>query len=302
MCSPGFVIWRRSMANQHDPKREYGKDPIRHDEQTLRELLQEPRFPRSNTYDPRWVMENEMGPNVLWLTEAVCEHMTLKPGMRILDMGCGRGLSSVFLVKEFGVRVWANDLWVKPDDIWRVACEAGVEDSICPIQADAHQLPFAEGFFDAIVSMDSYVYYGTDDLYLSYFARFVKPGGQIGVIMAGLAQDVDGEPPEHLTRPQENGNVFWDPKEFTCFHTTAWWRKHFERSHVVDIEVAQDLEEGCQLWAKHERARAGGGYSGFPSDLESLERDQGRFLAFPMIVARRKADVDLGIHTSQIRL
>ncbi len=50
-----------------------------------------PRFPRSGGYDPVWLMKNEMGPNVLWLTEALCEHMTLEPGMRVLDMGCGRG-------------------------------------------------------------------------------------------------------------------------------------------------------------------------------------------------------------------
>lgn len=32
---------------------------------------------------------------------------------------------------------------------------------------DARSLPFANEFFDAIVSHDSYVYFGTDDLYLS---------------------------------------------------------------------------------------------------------------------------------------
>src|SRR5436190_21080019 len=36
-------------------------------------------------------------------------------------------------------------------------------------------------FFDAIVSIDSFFYYGTDDTYLSTLARFVKPGRQIGI-------------------------------------------------------------------------------------------------------------------------
>ena len=35
----------------------------------------------------------------------------LEPGMRVLDLGCGKGLSSIFLAKEFGVQVWAADLW-----------------------------------------------------------------------------------------------------------------------------------------------------------------------------------------------
>jgi cyclopropane fatty-acyl-phospholipid synthase-like methyltransferase len=31
--------------------------------------------------------------------------------MRVLDLGCGRALSSIFLRKEFEVEVWAVDLW-----------------------------------------------------------------------------------------------------------------------------------------------------------------------------------------------
>ena len=61
-----------------------------------------------------------------------------------------------------------------------------------PIHADARSLPFATEFFDAIVSIDSFVYYGTDDLYLNYLARFLKPGGVLGIAGAGLMQEIDG--------------------------------------------------------------------------------------------------------------
>jgi cyclopropane fatty-acyl-phospholipid synthase-like methyltransferase len=46
------------------------------------------------------------------LTEALSQVMTLEPGMRVLDMGCGRAVSSIFLAKEFGLQVWATDLWI----------------------------------------------------------------------------------------------------------------------------------------------------------------------------------------------
>jgi cyclopropane fatty-acyl-phospholipid synthase-like methyltransferase len=36
--------------------------------------------------------------------------MNLQPGMRVLDLGCGRALSSIFLHREFGLQVWAADL------------------------------------------------------------------------------------------------------------------------------------------------------------------------------------------------
>ncbi len=42
-------------------------------------MLSDERFPRSGEYDPEWVLENQMGPNALWLTESLCERMTLKP-------------------------------------------------------------------------------------------------------------------------------------------------------------------------------------------------------------------------------
>ena len=39
--------------------------------------------------------------------------------------------------------------------------DAEVDDGVFPIHADARSLPFATEFFDAVVSIDSFVYYGT---------------------------------------------------------------------------------------------------------------------------------------------
>ena len=104
--------------------------------------------------------------------------LDLRPGMRVLDLGCGRAMSSIFLRREFGVQVWATDLWFSASENLQRIRDAGVEDGVFPIHADARSLPFAAEFFDAIVSIDSFFYYGTDDLYLNYLARFVKPGGR----------------------------------------------------------------------------------------------------------------------------
>ena len=70
------------------------------------------RFPRSSAYHPEWVLAGVSGgANSLWLTEWLAEAMELRAGMRVLDLGCGRGASSIFLRREFGVQVWATDLW-----------------------------------------------------------------------------------------------------------------------------------------------------------------------------------------------
>ena len=88
-----------------------------------RAALRLPAYPRSAAYEPEWMFETGMGPNALWLTEALCEGLELAPGMRVLDLGCGRAASSIFLAREFDVRVWAADLWIEPAENWtRIVC------------------------------------------------------------------------------------------------------------------------------------------------------------------------------------
>ena len=255
----------------------------------MAELLKNDRFPLSNKYDPEWVLNGWMGPNVLWLTEWLCEQMELKPGMRVLDMGCGKALSSVFLAREFGVQVWANDLWIPAAENWQRIKEAGMEDQVYPVHAEAHALPYADDFFDAIVSLDSYQYYGTDDLYLEYILKLVKPGGQIGIVVPGLVREFEGGVPEHLTRPRADGSSFWSPGCW-CFHTADWWRRHWEKTGLVELEVADVLLDGWRDWLQYEKACDEAGTLIFPFEEETLEEDAGRYLAFVRVVARRKKD------------
>ena len=88
-----------------------------------------------------------------------------------------RAWGTNFSRREFDVQVWATDLWFSASENLQRIRDAGAENGVFLIHADARSPPFATDFFDAIVSIDSFVYYGTDDLYLNYLARFVKPGG-----------------------------------------------------------------------------------------------------------------------------
>ena len=127
------------------------------------------RFPRSSKYHPDWVISGASGgANALWLTEWLAEGLDLHSHMRVLDLGCGLAMSSIFLRREFGVQVWATDLWFSAANNLQGIRDADVDDGVFPLHADARSLPFATEFFDAVVSIDSFVYYGTDDLYLNY--------------------------------------------------------------------------------------------------------------------------------------
>jgi ubiquinone/menaquinone biosynthesis C-methylase UbiE len=252
----------------------------------LSDLLKKPEFPRSARYDPGWTMDHQMGPNALWLTEWLSEVMELTPGMRVLDLGCGKAMSSVFLAREFGVRVWAADLWISPDPNWRRALEAGVADLVYPNKAEAHALPFPRGFFDAVVSVDAYQYFGTDELYVDYLSRFVRPGGVLGVVVVGLMREMGAAPPAHLTEAQSNGAVFWE-NSCRCFKTREFWRGLWEGSATV-AEVAVDAQpDGWRHWRDFELALEATGKSVFPSCAEALDRDRGEYLGFLRLTARR---------------
>ncbi len=228
------------------------------------------RFPRSNAYPIEWVIENEMGPNVLWLTEFLCEAVELRSGMRVLDLGCGKAVSSVFLAREFGVQVWATDLWISASDNFKRIADQGMSDSVFPIQADARSLPFAHGFFDAIVSVDAFEYFGTDASFLPAISQFLTPRGQIGIVNAGVLQEIEELPPE------------W-PSDFSSFHTVGWWRRHWSLPRCVEVECADEFPDGRDLWLHwHEITGASGN--------EYLTSSAGENLGFHRVVARKRQD------------
>lgn len=240
------------------------------------------RFPRSSKYNPEWVISGASGgANALWLTEWLCEALDLKPGMRVLDLGCGRASSSIFMRREFGVEVWATDLWFSVSENYYRIRDAGVESGVFPIHSDARALPFASDFFDAVVSIDSYFYYGTDDLYLNYLARFVKPDAPIGIAGAGLVQEIDGPVPQHLSE--------WWTQDHWCLHSAQWWRKHWGRTGILDIEIADTMPDGWQRWLDWQRAVSPDN----ESEINPLEADRGNYLGYVRIVGRRKGATEL---------
>ncbi len=240
------------------------------------------RFPRASQYNPEWVLANASGgANSLWLCEWLTTALELRPGMRVLDLGCGRASSSIFLRREFGVQVWATDLWFSASENIQRILDAGVDDGVFPLHADARSLPFASNFFDAILCVDSFYYFGTDDLYLNYLANFVKPGGAIGVAGVGLVREFEGSVPDHLRE-------VWT-QDFWAFHSSPWWRRHWERTGIMDVDLADTMPDGWRFWLDWQRAVAPDN----ATEIKALEADAGRYLGYIRLVGRRRDQVKL---------
>lgn len=248
-------------------------------------VIMQQRFPRSSQYDTTWLIDNAMGPNVLWLAEWLCEGLELRPGMRVLDLGCGKAISSIFLAKEFDVTVCAADLWIRPTENMERIEKAAVADRVAPMHVEAHGMPFSDHSFDLIVSFDAYHYFGTDDLYLGHVTKFLKPGGTLGIVVPGVAEELNGHVPDHV-RP------YWE-WEFCSFHSPNWWRTHWRKTGLVDVERSDWLNDGWNIWEGWMRTCAevyeGDRRAGCLREAEMLNVDAGRTFGFVRVVARRPA-------------
>ncbi|HEU5484463.1 MAG TPA: methyltransferase domain-containing protein [Microlunatus sp.] len=212
----------------------------------MQSLRRPDRYPRSNKYDPAWVLELDMGPHPLWQLEDLLPALRLRPGDRVLDLGCGRRATSVFLARELGVHVVAVDRWVAEPQLQADLHAAGVADRVDVLQADARQLPFDDAAFDAIVSIDAFEYFGTDVHFLPHLLRALRPGGRIGVSTPALGADpyVDAPPGPVAAL------VGW---EAAAWHSPAWWHTHWELTGLL-TDVTAVMQPGSRddwiIWAR----------------------------------------------------
>jgi predicted SAM-dependent methyltransferase len=125
-------------------------------------------------------------------------------------------------------------------------------------------------------------YFGTADGYLAYLTRFLKPGGQLGVATPALRTEIRdlGYIPDHIKKL-----VGW---EALAWHTADWWRFHWEITELVEVTAARLQESGWHDWLTW--ARAVSDHRGSrDASLDMLEADQGEYLTFALLAARKAA-------------
>lgn len=110
-------------------------------------------FPLSSQYDPKWIKKNSLGENVLYNLESLAEVMEFKEGMRVLDLGCGKAVSAIFLAREFGVQVWAVDQTVPVSENYARIKEMECEQKVFPLKMNARKLPFPKFYVDLLINL-----------------------------------------------------------------------------------------------------------------------------------------------------
>ena len=237
------------------------------------------KYPRSEKYNTPSLQCKIMGPNPVKLEEELLQSHKIPNGAVVCDLGSGQGLTSVFLAKEYGFTVYAADLWSDPEENRRFFDEMGLsQEQIIPVQADASDLPFEKEFFDAVVSTDSYNYFGRDEKYLDEkLLPCVKSGGYIYIAIPGMKKDCHDNLPAELL-------LSWTPEQLEYMHDVAYWSNIMHKCKGADVISIMEMESNEEVWADwlaQDNEYAVG-------DRKSMEAGGGKYLNFIAIVLRKK--------------
>ena len=237
------------------------------------------KYELSKKYCTENLMKKIMGPNPIKLEEELMQGHKIKKGAVVCDLGSGQGLTSVFLAKEFGFKVYASDLWSDPDENQKFFTEMGLtKDEIIAVKADAENLDFDKNFFDAVISTDSYNYFGRDEKYLDEkLLPYVKSGGYIYISIPGMKKDCHDNLPKELL-------LSWTPDQLEYMHDVEYWKNIVSKCTGADVIEVSEMESNDEVWAdwlKQDNEYAVG-------DRKSMEAGGGKYLNFIKIVLQKR--------------
>jgi len=219
------------------------------------------------------------GPNGIRQAEELASHFTITKDMKILDLGCGMGLSAVYLVQAYGAEVFATDLYADPTENHENFQALGIADKIVSMILDATQpLPFAKSYFDVIFSVGAYNMFGDNEEMLTNLIPYVKKGGYIAVAFPGLKYDFGGNVPQEM-------QPFWEVPEVARYvRGIEWWRNLFNKAD--GIEIINLSEQACHdiAWEEYLASIAPCGEDKWTLDMMAAE--DGKYFNTIQLIAK----------------
>lgn len=236
-------------------------------------------YTKTEKYNNDLINQKIMGPNPLKLEEELMQNNKTAERSIVMDLGSGQGITSVFLAKEYNFKVYAADLWSNSEENQKFFEQMGLsEENIIAIKADATDLPFEKEFFDAVVSTDSYNYFGRNEKYLDEkLLPYIKEDGYVYIVVPGMKKDCHNNIPKELL-------LSWTPEQLDYIHDIEYWKNIVSKSknsRIVSIYEMESNEECWNDWIKCDNE-----YS--INDRKSIEAGALKYLNFIGIILQKK--------------
>jgi ubiquinone/menaquinone biosynthesis C-methylase UbiE len=124
-------------------------------------------------------------PDVVERRRRVRQALALRPGDRMLDVGCGPGFLTAEIAAEVGPSGWVCGIDVSPSSLALARARCGGEGVAAWAdirEGDAVALPFPDASFDAVVATQVYEYVGDLPTALAELFRVLRPGGRAVIV------------------------------------------------------------------------------------------------------------------------
>jgi len=137
----------------------------------------------------QWAAEGkgeEMEAHHISITEQTLAMMNLKPGERVLDLGCGTGWTSRMIAKAVANNARQGQvvgLDVADEMIRRARAASKEHENVMFVLGSAQEIPWEENFFDKVLSVESFYYYADQDRALAELFRVLAPKGALYILI-----------------------------------------------------------------------------------------------------------------------
>lgn len=198
-----------------------------------------------NDYTKCMSSETMMGPNSARILEELFRKYPLKleTDDAVLDLGCGKGLTSFVIAKETGAKVYANDLWISAEENARRFEEWEVGEQITPICEDANELSFDKGQFQALISIDSYHYFaGVVGFFDNKILPFLDNKAVVLIGIPGIKNEYTGRSEELLSD--------WLGDEACMFKSPREWKKIIGKHSRIEKVETWEMECFDNAWSE----------------------------------------------------
>ena len=199
-----------------------------------------------DSFKKHMTAETLMGPNNLRILEEMFSRypMNLSTDDLVLDLGCGKGLTSFAAACETAAKVYACDLWISAEDNQKRFSQWGVSERVVPFHTDANELQFEKNLFRAMISVDAYHYFATEkDFFAEKILPFLKDGAEVWIGVPGIKTEFSGRSEELLSE--------WLGDEAYMFRSPTEWERIIgwnDRMKEMETWEMECFELAWQEW------------------------------------------------------